>query len=288
MCEIERIEKSWPSKAQLDSSIFASSYVELEKMWASALFATESCSPVENEWWRVSTLCTDSFKKLTKPKYLSPYDCFSPDAFASTWDKPISFTPITWVDNWAGYETLNFDAELELAFNYTDSKKIFLSFKLDEVTSFLKLHFTVKELGRKTVGIGDYYRTLLEFKRNTFSYMHDCGHWVSPFPFTPILPCLHSLETQVSFNEFKPYVLKTEDIESTLHPVVEIAEELFAYKRLRLIEFAELVESLFRKMATNAVRAVCPIAVRPVKLSSSVEEKEGEQLWPILMAFKNN
>jgi hypothetical protein len=235
--------------------------------------------------WRVTNLFTDAVKKLRKPKYLLDSNLFASDEFFSTWDKQNNFAPVTLVDDWIGHDTFNFDAELESVLNTTNSKGMFLPFsrvKLIATTYFLKDHFA-----QETFAAPNYYRSLL-VPRNSLFHANDYSD-ITPgsaslFPFPP--------NSQISNFEFKADVLETISTQCCFVEIgkylSEIAEDLYASKRARLIEFAELVDNLLCKLVTKIVCAVCPIAIRPVTLSSSVEAKEGEQLWPLLMAFKNH
>jgi len=284
MFEVKTIGECGMSETPVDSAHYFPTSVATEEWWTNALHISASCSPVENEW-RVSNLLADAVKKLTKPKYLSPHDCFAPDAFALTWDKPISFAPVTLVDNWVGHDTSNFDAEVESLLNTTNSKEMFLPFsrvKLIAATFFLKDQFA-----QETFAAPNSYRSLL-VPRNSLFHASDYSD-ITLDSDSLFLPPPNS---KISNFEFKADVLETISTRCYFVEIAKylsaIAEDLYATKSARLIEFAELVDSLFCKLVTKIGCVVCPIAIRPVTLSSSVEAKEGEQLWPLLMAFKNH
>ena len=241
----------------------------------STVFA--SLLAAQDESWRVSNLFAEAVKKITKPKYLSVRDSFTTDAFTSIWDQPSLFAPISLACLCHDIGTFNYDAQLEDVLGNTDlkehsngpeAKKAFLSFKLEQITESLKTFFS-----SRTLSPDEYYRTLVEAQIDSVTLD---SLWTSPCYSTPEM---------WSNTDFKTTLLEKL---STFSPVVEIAEELFDHKRALLIEYAELVDSVISKVATSIIRAVCPITVRPVTLSSSNEEKVGEQLWPLLMAFKNH
>jgi hypothetical protein len=261
MSEVKTIGEGRTDKAFIDANVFALLFTELDQSW------------------RVSNLLTDAVKKLTKPKYLSSHDCFATNVPDFTLDKKTAFAPINYAGIGDEHDTLNYDVELEALLSNTDligklnspeAKKTFLSFKLEQITESLKTFFS-----SRTLSPDEYYRTLVEAPQIDSVVTLD-SLWTSPCYSTPEM---------WSNTDFKTTLLEKL---STFSPVVEIAEELFDHKRALLIEYAELVDSVISKVATSIIRAVCPIVVRPVTLSSSDEEKVGEQLWPLLMAFKNH
>lgn len=69
---------------------------------------------------------------------------------------------------------------------------------------------------------------------------------------------------------------------------VLLAEKCVATYKSQIIEFSYEINRLVKKVVAKILRVALPIVVQLEIAIRILQEKYGEQLWPLLMAFKNN
>ena len=230
----------------------------------------------------ISYLYYEAAKKLTEPKYLSTCDSSVLHAFDSTWDDENHSKLLFESAAWKCLDTSIILTAQDTFLDNVDYRSQLLKLQLDVYTDTLKGYFAQYQSeandysGWLAQSLREWWSSISsDLDTDTIMANNACSG-VDLFSLCSDLP--HGL----SINEFKGILLKSY---SEIRP---LSEEIFNHKCSRLIEYAEEIERCIRKTFARAFRAICQITVRPVTQSNSVELKEGEQLWPLLMAFKNH